>query len=116
MFYTDDFEKLLDNFKTKPETTLISIIISDKWESKKGFLKAQLGKGFHLIFTKSMFEKVREVSTVRTYFSIFMSGYGIPIYEDDEMAEKIIVEAYFRKNPYPVWNKDDKGYFSDCES
>jgi hypothetical protein len=41
---------------------------------------------------------------------------GVPVYDDDDLAEKIVVEAYYRENPFPVWTKGYDSYFSDCES
>jgi hypothetical protein len=111
-----EFEDLIERFRTEPEDNLISIVISDKWGSEKGVLKAQLDKGFHFIIKKAMLEKIKSASLLQNTPSTFSHCFGTPIIEDDDLAEKIVVEAYYRANPFPVWVKGYDSYFSDCES
>jgi hypothetical protein len=109
-----EFESLIESFRPKPEDNFISIVVSDKWGNDNGVLKVQLEKGFHFIITKIMLEKIKKASLLQNTASTFSHCFGIPIIEDDDLAEKIVVEAYQRSNPHPFWSKDS--YFSDCES
>jgi hypothetical protein len=109
-----EFEALIEQFRPKPEDNLISIIVSDKWGTEKGVYKPQLDTGFHFIITKIMLEKIKRASLLQNTPSTFSQCFGVPIIEDDDLAEKVLVEAYFRKNPFPLQFKDN--YLSDCEN
>lgn len=103
-FSLEEFEEIIEKLKPPPSEILISIIVSDKWGNGEGLLKAQLDSGFHYIITKTMLEKMKDIFGVQpTSPNTILSYLGIPIYESDDMAEKVLVEAYFRKNPFPVW-------------
>ena len=80
--------------KLKAEDNLLSIVIT-KHAPEIELRKCQLEKGFHFLVRKNVWRIIsNEINSIQ-YFtsSFFPSFWGVPIYEDDAMAIKIISDS-----------------------
>ena len=96
------YEKLMEAVGKIPKLTseenIISIIITTL-APEEGIGKCQLKKGFHFLIKRKLWDKMfylfRETpidkNSFQTGFLPYM--YGIPVFEDDDMARAVIVQA-----------------------
>jgi hypothetical protein len=88
-----DLEKLIEEIeakKPKPEDNLIAIVIT-KYAPAKDMAKVMAKDGFYFLVQKEIWLKDFEIHFKKVNDTLMFSG--IPIYEDDELAIKLLLYA-----------------------